>query len=40
GEVQLDIGDQPTREKAEPVKTGDKNDSGNGKSVPPPPAES
>jgi len=35
GEVQLDIGDQPTREKAEPVKT-----EGNGKSVPPPAAES
>ena len=31
GEVQLDIGDQPTRDKAEPVKT-----EGNGKSVPPP----
>ena len=34
GEVQLDIGDQPTREKAEPAKTGD-----NGKSVPPPAAD-
>jgi cytoskeletal protein CcmA (bactofilin family) len=34
GEVQLDIGDQPTREKAEPVKT-----EGNGKSVPPPAPE-
>src|SRR3954452_23124713 len=32
GEVQLDIGDAPSREKAEPVKT----DGGNGKSVPPP----
>ena len=31
GEVQLDVGDQPVREKAEPVKTGE-----NGKSVPPP----
>ena len=31
GEVQLDIGDQPSREKVEPVKT-----EGNGKSVPPP----
>ena len=39
GEVQLDIGDQPTRDKAEPLKT-DKADGGNGKSVPPPPAES
>ena len=38
GEVQLDIGDAPTREKLEtkPEKT----DGGNGKSVPPPPAES
>jgi cytoskeletal protein CcmA (bactofilin family) len=32
GEVQLDIGDQPTREKAEPKPEGT-----NGKSVPPPP---
>lgn len=32
GEVQLDIGDMPSREKAEPVKTVE-----NGKSVPPPP---
>jgi cytoskeletal protein CcmA (bactofilin family) len=32
GEVQLDVGDQPTREKAEPAKTG----TDNGKSVPPP----
>jgi cytoskeletal protein CcmA (bactofilin family) len=32
GEVQLDVGDQPTREKAEPVKAG----ADNGKSVPPP----
>jgi cytoskeletal protein CcmA (bactofilin family) len=31
GEVQLDIGDQPTRDKAEP-----KADGNNGKSVPPP----
>ncbi len=31
GEVQLDIGDMPSREKAEPVKTAE-----NGKSVPPP----
>jgi cytoskeletal protein CcmA (bactofilin family) len=31
GEVQLDIGDQPTREKAEPMKTET-----NGKSIPPP----
>jgi cytoskeletal protein CcmA (bactofilin family) len=31
GEVQLDIGDAPSREKVEPVKT-----EGNGKSVPPP----
>ncbi|GAC1543305.1 MAG: hypothetical protein NVS3B10_07570 [Polyangiales bacterium] len=37
GEVQLDIGDPPTREKAEPTK--EKTD-GNGKSVPPPPADS
>ena len=35
GEVQLDIGEQPTREKAEPVKTAGEN----GKSVPPPPAD-
>jgi cytoskeletal protein CcmA (bactofilin family) len=35
GEVQLDIGDAPSREKAEPVKTG----SENGKSVPPPSPE-
>jgi cytoskeletal protein CcmA (bactofilin family) len=35
GEVQLDIGDQPVREKlVEPVKTAEKE---NGKSVPPPP---
>jgi cytoskeletal protein CcmA (bactofilin family) len=33
GEVQLDIGDQPSREKAEPVKGAGEN----GKSVPPPP---
>ena len=41
GEVQLDIGDAPTREKLEgkPEKTGS-TDGGNGKSVPPPPAES
>jgi cytoskeletal protein CcmA (bactofilin family) len=39
GEVQLDIGDQPTRDKAEPTKAGEKTE-GNGKSVPPPPAES
>ncbi len=39
GEVQLDIGDQPTRDKAEP-KPGEKADGGNGKSVPPPAAES
>ena len=32
GEVQLDIGDMPSREKAEPAKTGAEN----GKSVPPP----
>ena len=31
GEVQLDVGDQPSREKIEPVK-----DKENGKSVPPP----
>ena len=31
GDVQLDIGDQPTRDKTEAVKTD-----GNGKSVPPP----
>ena len=34
GEVQLDIGEQPTREKIEPAKT-----EGNGKSVPPPAPE-
>ena len=39
GEVQLDIGEQPTREKAEPMKAGEKTE-GNGKSVPPPAPES
>jgi cytoskeletal protein CcmA (bactofilin family) len=34
GEVQLDIGDQPTREKAESAKAGE-----NGKSAPPPTPE-
>jgi cytoskeletal protein CcmA (bactofilin family) len=37
GEVQLDVGEQPSREKIEPVKAAGEKE--NGKSVPPPPPE-